>query len=127
MTTSIETKATKTQVKRAKPVKRDMNAFGKFCAKVRIDAGLTSVEYAKALGVSGLSITNVERGDNKLSFDLALKIGKLIQEKAPHYEAEFASIVANELGVLLIPAHATAAAVEQAYFTLVNFTGESAE
>lgn len=126
MTTPVETvvsatttaKTTKTTRKSA--IKRDFNALGKFFAKIRIDLGMTTSDWAKALGVSQLAITNVERGDNKLSFNLALSIANLIQEKAPQYEGEFASVVAKELGVLVIPAHSSDAEINVAYNILVN-------
>lgn len=125
MTTPVETVTTTTTKAKAakarKPsVKRDFNALGKFFAKIRIDLGMTTSEWAKALGVSQLAITNVERGDNKLSFDLALSIAKLVQEKAPQYEGEFAGVVAKELGVLVIPAHSSDAEINVAYNILVN-------
>lgn len=119
-TVKTETKATKSTVKRAKAVKRDFNELGKFFAKIRIDLGMTTAEWAKSLGVSQLSITNVERGDTKLSFDLALSIAKLIQEKAPQYEGDFAYVVAKELGVLVIPAHSSDEDINVAYNILVN-------
>lgn len=125
MTTPVETAVTTapkkvTKTRKAPAAKRDFNALGKFFAKVRIDLSMTTAQWAKALGVSQLAITNVERGDHKISFDLALGIAKLIQEKAPHYEGEFAYIVAEELGVLVIPANASREQVSVAYDILVN-------
>lgn len=125
MTTPVETvtstTTTKATAKTRKPaVKRDFNELGKFFAKIRIDLGMTTSEWAKALGVSQLAITNVERGDNKLSFDLALSIAKLIQEKAPQYEGEFAGVVAKELNVLVIPAHSSDEDINYAYTILMK-------
>lgn len=118
MTTPVETVTTKTR--KAPTPKRGFNDLGKFFAKIRIDLDMTTAEWAKALGVSQLAITNVERGNNQLSFDLVLKITKLIQEKAPHYEGEFASIIANQLNVLIIPAYTDTETVALAYNILVN-------
>lgn len=120
MTTVVETKP-EVKAKRKPAVKRDFNELGKFFAKIRIDAGLTTAEWAKALGVSQLSVTNVERGDSKMSFDYAMKVAKLVQEKTPHYTNALASVLAGELGVLLIPTGTSAETIEKAYFTLLNF------
>lgn len=126
MTTPVETEKpvavpAKKATKRKPAVKRGFNTLGKFFAKVRVDLELTTAQWAKDLGVSQLAITNVERGDHKIGFELAVKIAKLIQEKAPQYEVEYASILAGELNVLLIPADASREAVEHAYVTLVSF------
>lgn len=120
MTTVVETKPV-IKAKRKPAVKRDFNELGKFFAKIRIDADLTTAEWAKALGVSQLSVTNVERGDTKMSFDYAMKVAKLVQEKTPHYTNALASVLAGELGVLLIPTGTSVEAIEKAYFTLLNF------
>ena len=126
MTTPVETVApatTKqaTKFARKTPIKREFNLLGKFFAKVRIDTDMTTVAWAKALGVSQLAVANVERGDAKLSFDYALKVAKVIQEKAPQYEAEYAEIVAEELGVLVIPANTSRPQISAAY----NILGET--
>ena len=128
MTTPVETKttetiskATTTKAKRKPLVKREFNELGKFFAKIRIDAGLTTLEWAKALGVSQLAVTNVERGDSKMTFEYALKVHNLIEEKTPHYVDAFASVVANELQVLMIPANVSINAVENAYNVLTTF------
>lgn len=120
MTTIVETKPA-VKAKRKPAVKRDFNELGKFFAKIRIDADLTTAEWAKTLGVSQLSVTNVERGDTKMSFDYAMKVAKLVQEKTPHYTNALASVLAGELGVLLIPTGTSVEAIEKAYFTLLNF------
>lgn len=126
MTTPVETvapatiKAKATKTARKPLVKRDFNPLGKFFAKIRIDLDMTTSEWAKDLGVSQLAITNVERGDNKLSFDLALSIAKLIQKKAPQYEGEFAGVIAKELGVLVIPTHSSDEDINYAYNILMK-------
>lgn len=130
MTTPVETKKVPAEskaktVKRKPAVKRELNELGKFFAKVRIDTGLTTAEWAKALGVSQLAVTNVERGDAAMSFDYAMKVAKLVQEKAPHYLTALVSVIAGELGVLLIPQGTSAQAIEQAYFTLVTFDSKA--
>jgi len=129
MTIPVETKSTakavpaeaKAKARRKPAVKRDFNELGKFFAKIRIDAGLTTSEWAQALGVSQLSVTNIERSDVQMSFNYAMKVAKLVQEKTPHYTNALASVIAGELGVLLIPTGTTAEAIEKAYFTLLNF------
>ena len=128
MTTLVETVQAPTTITKSKnaksarkaPVRRDFNSLGKFFAKVRIDLDMTTSDWAKALGVSSLSVTNLERSDAKLTFDYAIKVSKLIQEKAPHYEDEFASIVAKELGVLVIPTHSSNEDISYAYNILMK-------
>lgn len=133
MTTPVETKTkatpaeAKAKATRKPAVKREFNELGKFFAKVRIDADLTTAEWAKELGVSQLSVTNIERGNAQMSFEYASKVAKLIEKKAPHYLTAFVSVIAGELGVLLIPAGTSGEAIEQAYFTLVTHGKTQAE
>lgn len=131
MTTPVETKTKATpaeaKAKRKPAVKREFNELGKFFAKVRIDADLTTAEWAKELGVSQLSVTNIERGNAQMSFEYASKVAKLIEKKTPHYLTAFVSVIAGELGVLLIPTGTSGEAIEQAYFTLVTHGKTQAE
>ena len=134
MTTPVETKTAATTVTKAKTVKRkpavkrEFNELGKFFAKIRIDADLTTAEWAKALGgVSQLMVTNIERGETKMSFDYAMKAVKVVREKAPHYLTALVSVIAGELGVLVIPQGTSGNAVEAAYRTLVTFNNTVAE
>lgn len=129
-TTATTSKAdtTKTAKKTRKPiVKRGYNALGKFFQKIRIDLDMTSAQWAKEIKVSPLTLADIERGDKPLSFEIALAIANLIQEKAPEYETDYAVIVAETLKVLLIPAKASAQAVESAYMTLQYFDKQMAE
>ena len=121
MTTTTETKATAkvttpSAPKKRKPlVKRGFTEVGKFFAKVRIDLGLTTDQWAKKLGVSGNSINNVERGDKTFDLDFVRKAQAVL---LPEHQAEFANIVADVLGVLVIPAEASDAQIQNAYASL---------
>lgn len=126
MTTTTETKATAKATspsvsapKKRKPlVKRGFTEVGKFFAKVRIDLGLTTDQWAKKLGVSGNFINNVERGDKAFDLDFVRKAQAVL---LPEHQAEFANIVADVLGVLVIPAEASDAQIQNAYASL-HFT-----
>lgn len=121
MTTTTETKATAkvtspSASKKRKPlVKRGFTEVGKFFAKVRIDLGLTTDQWAKKLGVSGNFINNVERGDKAFDLDFVRKAQAVL---LPEHQAEFANIVADVLGVLVIPAEASDAQIQNAYASL---------
>lgn len=121
MTTTTETKATAkvtspSAPKKRKPlVKRSFTEVGKFFAKVRIDLGLTTDQWAKKLGVSGNFINNVERGDKAFDLDFVRKAQAVL---LPEHQAEFANIVADVLGVLVIPAEASDAQIQNAYASL---------
>ena len=121
MTTTTETKATAkvttpSAPKKRKPlVKRGFTEVGKFFAKVRIDLGLTTDQWAKKLGVSGNFINNVERGDKAFDLDFVRKAQAVL---LPEHQAEFANIVADVLGVLVIPAEASDAQIQNAYASL---------
>lgn len=124
MTTTTETKATAkvtspSAPKKRKPlVKRGFTEVGKFFAKVRIDLGLTTDQWAKKLEVSGNFINNVERGDKAFDLDFVRKAQAVL---LPEHQAEFANIVADVLGVLVIPAEASDAQIQNAYASL-HFT-----
>ena len=121
MTTTTETKATAKATspsapKKRKPlVKRGFTEVGKFFAKVRIDLGLTTDQWAKKLEVSGNFINNVERGDKAFDLDFVRKAQAVL---LPEHQAEFANIVADVLGVLVIPAEASDAQIQNAYASL---------
>jgi len=121
MTTTTETKATAkvttpSAPKKRKPiVKRGFTEVGKFFAKVRIDLGLTTDQWAKKLEVSGSFINNVERGDKTFDLDFVRKAQAVL---LPEHQAEFANIVADVLGVLVIPAEASDAQIQNAYASL---------
>lgn len=111
-TPAKSTKATKTR----KPVeKRGFNNIGKFFAIVRIHLGMKSDDWAKALGVSGSYINNVERGDKVFDLDFAFKVQKLLPEQ---FRIEFADIVAHVLNVLIIPENATADQIRAGFYGL---------
>lgn len=97
--------------------KRGLNQLGKFFAKVRIELGLTTPQYATAVGASVSYINNVERGDKELTLDFVRNVANIIPAT---YAAEFAFLVASNLGVLVIPHSATAEQVQNAFVALVT-------
>ena len=114
MTTTTETNAT--APKKRKPlVKRGFTEVGKFFAKVRIDLDLTTDQWAKKLGISGNFINNVERGDKAFDLDFVRKTQAVL---LPEHQVEFANIVADVLGILVIPAEASDAQIQNAYTSL---------
>lgn len=93
---------TTTTTKTRKPVeKRGLTEIGKFFAKVRIDLGITSEQWAKKLGVSASYVNNVERGNKEFDLKFVRNVLTLLELK---HQLEFADIVATVLGVLVIPA-----------------------
>lgn len=118
-TTSTSQTVTKAPAKKTrKPVeKRGFNEVGKFFAKVRIDLGLTSEQWAKQLKVSASFVNNVERGEKAFDLDFVNKVNSII---LPQHHAEFASLVAEKLNVLVIPTQASNEQVQQAYNALVT-------
>lgn len=88
--------------------KRPYNNVGKFFAKVRIDLNMATEDWAKTLNVGVLTLNEIERSDDKkLTLPLAKNIDKVIRTSAPQHLDEYANLVVTELGVLLIPEHAT--------------------
>lgn len=121
----METLQTKKQ--RKAPVKKSLNELGKFFTKLRIDLDMTSADWCKHLKVSKSFISSIERDNNKITFDYAMKVFNLIKEKAPQYLNEIAVLIASELDVLVIPPHASSEAVEQAYLTLLHYDAQMAK
>lgn len=118
-TTATKAPATAKPTKTKKPlVRRDYNELGKFFAKIRIDLGITSVEWGKLISVSSLVLNRLERGDGVLTPELAVKLNQVISKQAPQYSAEFGAIVINQLGLLLVPASASKEQVQTAYDVL---------
>lgn len=103
--------------KRKAPEKRGLTNVGKFFAKVRIDLDLTSEQYAKKLGVSASYVNNVERGDKEFDLDFVRKVQAIL---LPEHFMEFAELVANVLGVLVIPAEASATQIQNAFIALTT-------
>lgn len=112
--------------RKGKPlIKRDFNDFGRFCAKLRIDLNMSSPEWSKALNVSSSTLSDIERGDGKITFGLAKALYALVEAKAPEYLNPLSYVIANELGILLIPANTPVEVLEHAYDVLNNgFTKE---
>lgn len=127
MTTPVEVKTTTTSApaKAKKPViKRDFNELGRFFAKVRIDAQMSMPEWVSTLKTSNTTVNSLERGNGKLSLELATAIGNLIATKTPHFLKEFSQILAKELNVLFVPAGTSAEGIERAYNALFAVEAE---
>lgn len=116
-TSQTVTKAPATKKTRKPVEKRGFNEVGKFFAKVRIDLGLTSEQWAKQLKVSASFVNNVERGEKAFDLDFVNKVNAII---LPQHHAEFASLVAEKLNVLVIPTEASNEQVQRAYNALVT-------
>ena len=108
-----------TKPARKPQVKKGFTALGKFFARVRIELAVTTSEWAKLIGSSQVSVSNLERKEGAvMNFAQATAITNIIAEQAPQFTYEFASIVAKDLGVLVIPATASEAQVLTAYRVL---------
>lgn len=116
-----EMKPLQTKKQRKSPIKKSLNELGKFFTKLRIDLDMTSADWCKSLNVSSSFISSIERDDAKLTFDYALKVLKLVEEKSPQHIENIVVLIADQLGVLVIPKTASPMAVEQAYITLLHY------
>lgn len=114
MTTTTE--APQVRKTRKPAEKRGFTEVGKFFAKVRIDLSITSEEWAKQLGVSNTYVNNVERGNKEFDLVFVRKVFAVIT--AEHYLG-FAELVAQKLGVLVIPSSATSEQISHA-FSILN-------
>lgn len=112
---------------RKAPIKKGLNELGKFFTKLRIDLDMTSADWCKELKVSNSFVLSIERDDNKITFDYAMKVFNLLKNKAPQFLNDIAVLIASELNVLVIPPHASSEAVEQAYLTLLHYDAQMAK
>lgn len=119
----METTTSTVEIKkqRKSPIKKSLNELGKFFTKLRIDLDMTSADWCKLLNVSSSFISSIERDNAKLTFDYALKVLKLVEEKSPQHIESIVVLIADQLGVLVIPKTASSMAVEQAYITLLHY------
>lgn len=49
--------------------------------KIRTEKGITSEQMAKKLGISKPFYSQIENGRRRLSYDMALRIGKILKMK----------------------------------------------
>ena len=113
--TTTTTEASQVRKPRKPVEKRGFTEVGKFFAKLRIDLGVTTEEWAKSLGVSTMYINNIERANKEFDLNFVRKVFTVIP---PEYYLGFVDIVAQTLGVLVIPSTATVGQVQQAFSIL---------
>lgn len=99
--------------KKAQPL--PLNTLGKLLSKVRIDAELSSTEFADKAGVSLATLNKYERTDTPMTLEFVRSVYPIVPAQ---YIPEFCDIVAQQLGVLLIPSDATVEQINDAWITL---------
>lgn len=62
--------------------------YGKIVRKARIDADLTMLDMAKALGVSSAYLSALEVGKKRISDNLLTAVTNYLKEKLPMFDAE---------------------------------------
>ena len=77
-----------TQAKKSRTVSTP-NQFGKFCAKLRIDANITAPEWAKLLETSTQTVNAYEYGRRDLDIPFLAKVAAVVGKYAPKSLAEF--------------------------------------